>query len=114
MEKSPEATNQGVHFHGKPYLFPCFRNVVPPYIVALSLPGFTMGLPIWYFSTLMVSNAPVVDQTSFPLQEHQPIVDTFPSPIMSLLGAGLFLRRCYFCRKTQNEKKYNWKENRHV
>jgi hypothetical protein len=51
MEIVPEATNQGTPFHGEPYAFPCFGNVGPPYIATLTLPGFTVGLPVWLFST---------------------------------------------------------------
>jgi hypothetical protein len=43
-----------------------------------------VGLPIWFFSTPVAPNALVVSQAIYPSQEHQPLVDHFPSsPIMS-------------------------------
>ena len=69
-----------------PSPFLCFGNVGPPYIDTLSLPGFTIGLPIWLFSTLLASNTPIIPpqldaspQQSSPSQHHQPHVDPLPS-----------------------------------
>jgi hypothetical protein len=84
METVLDDTNQGTPFHGEPYAFPCFGNIGPPYITTLTLLGFTVGLPIWFFSTPMVSNVPATAQSRYPPQEHQPHVDPFPSsPITS-------------------------------
>jgi hypothetical protein len=51
MEIVLEPTNQGTPLHEDPHPFPCFGNIGPPYIATLSLPRFTIGLPIWLFST---------------------------------------------------------------
>jgi hypothetical protein len=84
METIPGTTNQGTPFHGEPFVFPCFGNVGPPYIATLSLPGFTIGLPVWLFSTPVIPNSLGASNASPPPQEHQPHVDPFPSsPIVS-------------------------------
>jgi len=52
----PKSTNQGIPVHPHPGTFPCFGNVGPPYIATLSLLGITVGLPVWLFSTPIISN----------------------------------------------------------
>ena len=86
MATVPEFTNQGTPLNENPSTFPCFGNVGPPYMATLSLPGFTIGLPIWLFSTSLAPNTPIVPpqpdaspQQSSPSQHHQPSVDPLPS-----------------------------------
>jgi hypothetical protein len=79
MASVPGTTNEGTPFPGEPFVFPSFGNVGPPYIATLSLPGFTIGLPVWFFSTLVIPNAPSASYAIPPPQEHQPHVDPFPS-----------------------------------
>ena len=77
-----EDTNQGTPLHGEPYSFPCFRNIGSPYISIFILPRFTIGLPVWFFSTWVVLNTPTASQASSPPQEHRNPIETFPlSPI---------------------------------
>jgi hypothetical protein len=64
-------------------------NFGPLYIATLSLLGLTIGLPIWFFPTPMISNlpsasaAPNTSYVSTP-PTHQPHVDFSPSsPIQS-------------------------------
>jgi hypothetical protein len=45
-------------FPGEPFTFPSFGNIGPPYIATLSLPGLTIGLPVWLFPTPVISNLP--------------------------------------------------------
>lgn len=58
-------------------------------MATLSLPGLTIGLPVWLFSTSMVPSVQTIFQpSSSPLEQHQPHVDPkidpFPSsPISS-------------------------------
>jgi hypothetical protein len=66
-------------FTGNLFVFPSFGNIGPPYIATLSLPRFTIGLPVWLFSTTMIPNAPSALYAISPPQEHQPHVDPFPS-----------------------------------
>ena len=86
-----EFTNQGTPLNENRSTFPYFGNVGPPYMATLSLPGFTIGLPIWLFSTSLAPNTPIVPpqpdaspQQSLPSQHHQPFVDPLPySPNIS-------------------------------
>ena len=86
METVPEFTNQGTPLNENPSTFPFFGNVGPPYMVTLSLSGFTIGLMIWLFSTSLGANTPIVPpqpdaspQQSSPSQNHQAHVDPLPS-----------------------------------
>jgi hypothetical protein len=76
-------TNEATPALGEPFVFPSYRNVVPPYITTLSLPGLTIGLPVWLFSTLLISNAPSASDVSTP-PTHQTHVKFSPSsPVKS-------------------------------
>ena len=86
MATVPEFTNQGTPLNENPSTFPCFGNVGPPYMATFSLPGFTIGLPIWLFSTSLAPNTPIVPpqpdaspQQSSPSQHHKPSIDPLPS-----------------------------------
>jgi hypothetical protein len=82
MVSVPGMTNEGTPFPGEPFVFPSYRNIGPPYIATLSLPGLTIGLPVWLFSTPVISNAGASDVSTPPT--HQPHVDLSPSlPIES-------------------------------
>jgi hypothetical protein len=65
-------------YSGGNFFFPSYGNVGPPYITTLSLPGLTTGLPVWFFSTLEISNASSASGISTP-PTHQPHVDLSPS-----------------------------------
>ena len=56
MATFSEFTNQGIPLEGIPGHFPPFGNVGAPYMATLSLPGLTVGLPVWLFSTSVVPN----------------------------------------------------------
>jgi hypothetical protein len=79
METILGTTDQGTHFDGEPFVFPCFQNVGHPYIVTLTLPKFTIGLPVWFFSTPVIPNDPSASNVSPLPQEHQPHFDTLQS-----------------------------------
>jgi hypothetical protein len=87
MASNPRSTNGGTPSPGEPYTFPSFGNFGPPYVATLSLPGITIGLPVWLFPTLVIPNPPNVlvapntlDVNTPPT--HQPHVDfSPPSPI---------------------------------
>jgi hypothetical protein len=82
MASVPGMTNEGTPFPGEPFVFPSYGNVGPPYIATLSLPGLTIGLPVWLFSTPVISNAGASDVSTPPT--HQPHVDLSPSsPVRS-------------------------------
>ena len=73
----------------QPYTFPSFGNFGPPYVSTLSLPGLTIGLPVWLFPTPVILNPPNVSVAPNTLDvntppTHQPHVEFSPSsPIKS-------------------------------
>jgi hypothetical protein len=85
-----EMTNEGTPFPGEPFIFPSYGNTGPPHITSLSLPGLTIGLPVWLFSTKVIPNAVSASVTSTSPQEHQPHVDpSSSSPIRSSSPSSL-------------------------
>jgi hypothetical protein len=60
-----EPTNQGSHLGGSPNPFSSWGDVGAPHMATLSLPGLTIGLPVWLFSTN------VVQITTNPEQSNQ-------------------------------------------
>jgi hypothetical protein len=79
MASVPEMNNEGTSFPGIPFVFPSYENIAPPHIATLSLPGLTIELPVWLFSTQVVPNVVSASVTSTSPQEHQPHVDPSPS-----------------------------------
>ena len=61
------------------FVFPLYGDVSPPLMAKLSLPGLTIGLPIWLFSSLVIPCTPVSYDPNPSFQEHQPHVDPSPS-----------------------------------
>jgi hypothetical protein len=90
MASVPEMTNEGTFAPGEPFVFPSYGNIGPPHIATLSLPGLTIGLPVWLFSTQVIPNAVSASVTSTSPQEHQPHVDPSPSsPVRSSSPSSL-------------------------
>jgi hypothetical protein len=90
MASVPEMTNEGTSAPGEPFVFPSYGNIGPPHIATLSLPGLTIGLPIWLFSTQVIPNAVSDSVTRTSPQEHQPHVDPSPSsPVRSSSPSSL-------------------------
>ena len=84
MVSVPKMTNEGTPAPGEPFVFPSYGNIGPPHIATLSLPGLTIGLPVWLFSTQVIPNAVSASVTSTSPQENQPHVDPSPSlPVRS-------------------------------
>lgn len=80
----PESTNQGNPSEGNIDPFPPFGNIGAPYIATLSLPGFTIGFPVWFFSTTMVLNIQTTPQpNSPPPEQYQPQVYPKVGPLPS-------------------------------
>jgi hypothetical protein len=83
MEPFPETTNGETPALGESFVFPSYGNVGPLYIATLSLLGLTIGLPVWFFSTPVISNVASASDVSTP-PTHQPHVNLSPSsPIRS-------------------------------
>ena len=70
METFMEFTNQGIPSEGNLGPFPSFGNVGAPYMATLSLPGLTVGFPVWLFSTSVVPSAPTSVRPSPPPTQH--------------------------------------------
>lgn len=76
METIPKSTNQGNPSDGNHVPFPSIGNIGAPYMATLSLPGFTIGFPIWWFLTPFILNVQTTSQPSSPPPEqYQPKVD---------------------------------------
>ena len=80
MANTPLNTNQEIPMQGTPYTI-LTGNVGVPLMGTLNLPGFTLGLPVWLFSTPTVLNAPDASQVRSLYQGPQK-TDS-PSPIAS-------------------------------
>ena len=70
MKTFSEFTNEGIPAEGNPGPFLAFGNVGAPYMATLSLPGLTVGLPVWLFSTYVVPNISVTVQLVPPPEQH--------------------------------------------
>jgi hypothetical protein len=84
MASNPGSTNGGTPSSGEPYTFPSFGNFGSPYVATLSLPGLTIGLPVWLFPTPVILNPPNVSVAPNTLDvntppTHQPHVEFSPS-----------------------------------
>ena len=62
------------------FVFPPYGDVCPPLMSTLILPGLTIGLPIWLFSSLVIPCTPVASDPNPSSREHQPHVDPSSSP----------------------------------
>jgi hypothetical protein len=90
MASVPKMTNEGTSNPEEPFVFPSYRNIGPPHIATLSLPGLTIGLPVWLFSTQVIPNVVSASVVSTSPQEHQPHVDPSPSlPVRSSSPSSL-------------------------
>jgi hypothetical protein len=90
MMSVPEMTNEGTSVLGEPFVFPSYGNIGPPHIATLSLPGLTIGLSVWLFSTQVIPNAVSASVIRTSPQENQPHVDPSPSsPVRSSLPSSL-------------------------
>ena len=69
--KKMESTNQGVPLGGNPSPFSFWGDVGAPYMATLSLPGLTIGLPVWLFSTSVVQNTMIPEQSSQQLDDSR-------------------------------------------
>jgi hypothetical protein len=86
----PGMTNEGTPAPREPFVFPSYGNIGPPHIATLSLPGLTIGLPVWLFSTQVIPNVVSDSVKRTSPQEHQPHVDPSPSsPIRSSSPSSL-------------------------
>jgi hypothetical protein len=90
MALVPGMTNEGTPAPWEPFVFPSYGNIGPPHLATFSLPGLTIGLPVWLFSTQVILNAVSASVVITSPQEHQPHVDpSLSSPIRSSSPSSL-------------------------
>ena len=70
MANFSEFTNPGIPSDGNFGHLPPFGNVGAPYMATLSLPGLTVGLPVWLFSTSLVPTVSTAGQSVPPPEQH--------------------------------------------
>ena len=81
MSNTPLNTNQETPMIGAPCTFPLIENFGVPFMATLNLPGFTLGIPVWLFSTPTALNAPDDLQVSSLYQGYQNT--SSPSPVVA-------------------------------
>src|ERR1700728_1842494 len=107
-----ESTNQGFPLGGNPSPFSSWGDVGAPHMATLSLPGLTIGLPVWLFPTS------VVQKTVIPQPSNQPPDDTevtpppstsciSPSPSSSSLGEASNTKNQVTEKKKKGKEKKN-------
>ena len=79
MGDFPETTSQENPFQDMSFVSPPCGAVGPPFMATLNLPGLTIGLLVWLFSTHVIPNASFVSDPSPLPHEHQPHVNPSPS-----------------------------------
>jgi hypothetical protein len=90
MASVTKMTNAGTSTPGEHFVFPSYGNIGPPHIATLSLPGLTIGLSVWLFSTQVIPNAVSSSIVSTSPKEHQHHVDPSPSsPVRSSSPSSL-------------------------
>jgi len=67
-----ESTNQGVSLGGNPSPFSSWGDVGAPHMATLSLPGLTIGLPVWLFSISVVQNTATPEHSNLQLNVPEP------------------------------------------
>ena len=86
-----DSINQGIPLRENPSPFSSWGDIGAPYMATLSLPGITIGLPVWLFSTFVIQNT-VIPQQSNQQPDDTEVVPSpstsfmSPSPSSSLLG----------------------------
>ena len=77
-------------------MFPPYGDVGPPLMATLSLPGLTIGLPVWLFSGPIIPCTLVAFDPNPSSQEHQPHVDPSPSSadVSSVVSSSSPIESC--------------------
>ena len=113
-----EFTNLGTPSEWNPGSFLDFGNVGAPYMATFSLPGLTVGLLVWLFSTLVVPSVLSTVQPSPPPEQYHVAskVELSPSsPISSSSSSTLPRESLDFsnqvAKKTKKKKSYKQEAN---
>ena len=108
-----ESTNQGFPLGGNPSPFSSWGDVGAPHMATLSLPGLTIGLPVWLFSTSVIQNVVIPEKSSQQLDDtrvsHQPsTLSDYPSPPSSSLDKADKAKN----QVNEKKKKQKWKKEK--
>ena len=83
-----ESTDQGMPLGGNPSPFSSWGEIGAPHMATLSLPGLTIGLPVWLFSTSVVMNTAIPEQSSQQLNDPKVALQTSTSSNSSSLPSS--------------------------
>ena len=100
-------TNQETPLPSMSFVFPPYGDVGPPLMAMLSLPGLTIGLLIWLFSSPVIPCTPVASDPNPSSQEHQPHVDPSPSSpdVSSPVSTSSHVESCSTSIQVDKKKK---------
>ena len=106
-------TNPSTPPDENPGHFPPLGNVGAPYMATLSLPGLTVRLPVWLFSTSLVSTVSAVGPSAPPPEQHHvepkvglsPLMPTSTSSSSTSPGESLTSSTPVAKKKKKNTKK---------
>ena len=90
MATFPGFTNPGIPSDGNPGHFALFGNLGAPYMATVSLPGLTVGFPVWLFSTSLVLAISTSGQSVPPPEQNHvdSKVDLSPSSPASMSSSS--------------------------
>jgi len=94
-----ESTNQGFPLGGSPTPFYYWGDVGAPHMATLSLPGLTIGLPIWLFSISFIQSTTILEQSNQQLDDTR----VFPQPSTSFVSPSPFSSSHGKDSKTKNQ-----------
>ena len=107
IEKYFGTTNQKAPSQGMSFVFPPYGNFGPFFMDTLNLPGLTIGLQVWLFSSPVIPSALIVSNPNSPSQEHQHHVDISPSSldVSSSLSPSFPIETCDASNQVDKKKK---------
>jgi len=107
MATFPGFTSPSSPPDGNPGHFPPLGNVGAPYMEMLSLPGLTVGLPVWLFSTSLVPTVSSTSPSVPPPEQHHvdPKMDLSPSTPTSTSSSSTLLGESLDSNHQVNKKK---------
>lgn len=105
-----ESTDQGFALRGNPSPFSSWGDVGAPHMATLSLPGLTIGLPIWLFSTSAIQSTVILEQSNQRPDDTgvapQPSTSFIsPSPSSSSLGKASKTKNQITKKKNKEKEK---------
>ena len=111
-----ESTDQGNPLGGNPSPFSSWGEISAPHMATLLLPGLTIGLPVWLFSTSIIMNTAIPEKSSQQLNDRNVAPQTSTSfdpsslPSSSLGKAGKAKNQVPEKKKEKKKKEKKKKE----